>query len=78
MASWRPNWASKFRRPYLRNETNKRVGGMAQVVKYLPSMCKALALVPSTTNNNKQNNKKLPLKGNKTTKAHQPQKNPDL
>jgi hypothetical protein len=26
---------------------------MAQVVEYLPSMCKALDLIPSTENNNK-------------------------
>jgi hypothetical protein len=36
-------------RPYLKNNQQKRVGGVAQVVEYLPSKHKALNTTPSTT-----------------------------
>jgi hypothetical protein len=37
----------EFLRPYLKNNQHKkRVGGVAQVVEWLPSKCKALSSIP--------------------------------
>jgi hypothetical protein len=50
----RSAWA-KSGRDYLKNENiNKKAGGVAQAVEWLPGKCKALTSVPSTTTNNKQ------------------------
>jgi hypothetical protein len=46
----KPAWAKLVRHYLKKQNTNKRGGQMAQVVKHLPTMQKAFSSIPSTTN----------------------------
>jgi hypothetical protein len=44
---------------------NKRAGGMAQVIDYLPSMCKALGSIPSSNKKKNDVYKHISVNSNK-------------
>jgi hypothetical protein len=46
----KPAWANSLQDPILKNPTQKRAGGVTQVVERLPSKHEALNLNPSTAN----------------------------
>jgi hypothetical protein len=62
--SWRPAWANSLRDPILKNPSQNRTGGVAQVVKCLPSKCEALSSNPNT-----EKKKKVYLKNGQGLKA---------